>query len=416
MADVVWVAEAPTTAHPLHGVNAADRFVASRVTARLFEPGGTSTLVEAHEVVDGVSTLTLAARAWTDGAPFVGKDVCATIDRLTDLAHPTRYTGLVRAVVAGCTADAADPRRVSLTLARETVDPREWLVVPVLPAHRPDWTAWVPGPGPEPAFVGLTDTAARRDKKGWSLVGPQPVRLVASDDPAKSFVKEGKGALIGAGDLAALRELPDATVRKWGDAEVWAIVLDTTRPPFDAPEVRAQLDRAIDREALAAAWFGRDAGLPKQPWAVVTGPYPAGSPLAAGDVWPVVHERVEGLPEASLVTEVALGDDALRLLPGLSATVVDARTFTWSVLAGGHGGTSQAALLRLDGPVCAWFETRGELTGPRNVFGFSDGEVDSACRAIDQGDPEATRTLHGLLADRRAALFLLSRTERAVWR
>lgn len=413
MADVVWVAEAPTTGHPLHGQNRTDRWLAWRLHPRLFEASGASSVVEAQQLDGTTWTLHLADRRWSDRTPLSGADVCATVARLSDEAHPTRFTGLVRAAVADCAPSGVDPRAVTLTLRRPMADPGPWLSVPVLPAHRPDWVAWVPGPGPEPPFVALGAETRRHDRKGWSVEGPRPARIGVSDDPLRELGRAGLAALVDAPDLEEARRTPGVSVERWGPVEVWALVLDTTRPPFDDPALRARFDAAIDREAFAAAWFGRDPGLDRQPWTLVSGPWPPGHPSAARGILPPLL-TVDDAPgvEGTVVTPLPLPAGAERALLGLAPHPVDARTWAWSVLAGGQAGTAVAALAPLEGPPCAWFATRAGAEGPRNVFAFSDAEVDAACRALDAGDPEAGRTLHGLLADRRPAVFLFARQER----
>jgi hypothetical protein len=420
--DSLLIEVAPTTNHPLHAENRADRFVASKVHRRLFEPAGDtfrSELVAEWSVADGVLSLTLGDRKWSDGAPIVAADVCATIDRLSDLARPSERTGLVRAVVSGCAV--VDQHHATLPLRREVADPRGWLAVPLLPAHRQDWLDWVPGDGPEPAFVGSGDWTPRRDKKGWSLEGPGALRLVVVEDPVASFVAgEGTQVFVEPAQLGEVRALDGVTLDRFGPPIVWALALDTAHPPYADATARLTLDRGLDRVALAEAWLGRDPTLEKQPWRVVSGPWPAGSAIPAPGIevpmFDAAAQQAAGSMAAALAVPLTLPDAALAALPGLTATVVDGRSWVHSVLAGGHVGTSQAALVRLDGPPCAWFETRGDTTGPRNVFGFSDPEVDAACRALDRGDPDAAWTLHGLLTDRRPALFLFSTQERLATR
>ncbi len=410
--DTVLLAEAPATAHPLWATTTTERWLAGRAHRWLFPPGGdAAAAVDATWSVTGdVLTVALGRHEWSDGTPLTGADVCATLDRLGDPAHPTPWTGLVSAAVASCSADPANPGLAAITLRRRRADPRGWLAVPLMPAHRPDWLAWVPGSGPEPPFVGLGDPI-RIDKRGWTVGGERPARLVVVDDPIGRFVAgEGTAVLVpDAAELPRLRALDGVTVDRYGPWAVWALVLDPTRPPFDDPALRDALDRGLDRAALAAARHGRDPSLDRQPWSVVPGPWPPGSPDAGPGERVPPHDpaaaaRLAGVGGALAVPE-PLPESARALLP-FTPAVIEARAWVSSVLGGAHGGTSVAALAPLDGPPCAWFETRAADAGPRNLFGFSDPEVDAACRAIDAGTPEATWTLHALLADRRPAVFL----------
>jgi ABC-type transport system substrate-binding protein len=405
------VAEPPTTLHPLYPTNRTDRLLHGAVHERLFEPEGDGwrSDVVAEVVADGLTlTLTLAPKAWTDGEPLVGADVCATFARLADTAHPTPFSAVATSVVAACVPDPASPARVTLTLARPLPEPRAWLSVPVLPAHRPDWVAFSGG-AVEPAFVGLGGPVPKRDGADVLLAGLLRVRVV--EDPVARFLAgEGSTVFVPPADLAKLRALPGVELTVAGTPTVWALILNTALAPLDTPEARRALDRGVDRAAVAAALVGRDSGLSRQPWSPISGPFPAGSARTARGV-PVPAPPSEGaaLPSLGLVVPVSLLPQAAAAFPTFAVTGVEARAWWLSVLAGAHTETAAAALVTIEEPVCAWFETGG----PRNVFAWSDPETDRLCGR--SGD-EAGWSLHGRLADEVPAVFLFSVQDRVARR
>ncbi len=426
------VPEAPTTLHPLLAATPTDAAVGRLIHARVFEPGPRgfeSRVFGEPTVVDRVVSLAALPEArWSDGQPVVGADLCATVDRLRDRSHPTRWTAGVVARIESCRSDPAHPAAAALTLTEPLADPRSALDFPLLPAHRPDWTSFAGGPEPAALLpIGAGPWTIKVREGVLSLTPPGagalPAMLAPVSDPVREFLGgRGDRVDVAIADLPALRARPDVQVDRVRPGETWALFLDTSRPPFDDPEVRRAADLALDRAALASAFLGRDPELATQPWTLVSGPFPAGSPLASSGV-PVPLPDPEALAgRGPLAIEVLVPAGAGAFLealgaawPGLKVTgrELTAEQWAFSLLDGGHlsgealgAGESNAALVRLDEEPCAYLHTRTDHRGFANPFGFSDPGVDEACAALLAGDLEAGPRLHGRVADARPALFL----------
>ncbi|MCB9689608.1 MAG: hypothetical protein H6738_11250 [Alphaproteobacteria bacterium] len=428
-----FVTAPPATMHPLFVTTPTERAVDELLQVRIFEPasqGWRSRVVADPVVLDRVVSLAvIPGTVWSDGQPVVGADLCATVDRMLDRSHPTRWTAGTVARVESCRDDPAHPEVAAITLTHAGVDPRAALALPLLPAHRPDWTGFKGGKLPEGTIPVGAGTHQARVRGGIleivSPTGGLPLRFVATEDPVAAFLADGPGRVeVGPADLARVRGVTGVTVDRVLPGSTWALFLDTTRPPFDDPATRAAVDAALDREGLAAAWLGRDPSLDKQPWTLVSGPFPAGSRLASHGV-PVPTHDATALGERKLELELAVpagaaafGEALQAALPGSTVTTHELTVEQWafSLLDGGHAGTSHAALVRLDDEPCAYLHSRTETDGWANPFGFSDPGLDLACDALRRGESDAGPILHGRAADAHPALFLWTVEGRVAYR
>ncbi|MCA9493714.1 MAG: hypothetical protein KC621_27465 [Myxococcales bacterium] len=428
-----FVAELPATMHPLFVTTPTERAVDELLQVRIFEPaaqGWRSRVVADPVVLDRVVSLSvLPETRWSDGQPIVGADLCATVDRMLDRSHPTRWTAGTVARLESCRDDPAHPEVAAVTLTHAGVDARAALALPLLPAHRPDWTSFAGGKLPSGMLPIGAGSHAMRVRGGVSEIvsstGGLPLRFVVSEDPVAAFLADGPGRVeVGPADLGRVRGVTGVTVDRVLPGTTWALFLDTSRPPFDDLATRAAFDAALDRTGLAEAWLGRDPSLDKQPWTLISGPFPAGSRLASRGVpVPTRHEGALGERKLELDLVVPAGAAAFgaalqAALPGTTVTTreLTAEQWAFSLLDGGHAGTSHAALVRLDDEPCAYLHTRTETDGWANPFGFSDEGVDRACDALRRGDPDAGPILHGRAADAHPASFLWTVEGRVAYR
>lgn len=453
----------PTTNHPLYAWTREDVFVRDLLHESLFEPDGAggwrSDVVSDVAVAGAQVTVTLVKRDWSDGKPFEPADVCATIARVKATDRPTPFTAMANAAVASCVVGgkgATDKAVITLTAPR--AEPRAVLAFPLVPEHAPDWA----GAGPQNTIeaVGLgryaldpkhsTPTALSLAQVGDTAPWKK-LTLAVVPDPAKALA-DGRGVgapFVDPEDLAAARGAAGVELRLERPTGVWALMVNTHRGPLADPEVRAALDRMIDRDALAGGVLGRDPELASQPWTPVSGPFPPKSPLASGGV-PVTLREPEaarmGLEAAGLVQgpdgwtwggapwrlKVAipadLGPDPERLrvaleqqLTGIKIEVVALSSTQWwySLLSGGHSDASDLALMPVElGAVPATFHSRTATAGWSNPFGWSDPDVDRWLEALEAGklDPEQAHQMHAAIADLHPALFLWAMEGRSAWR
>ena len=123
-----FVAELPATMHPLFVTTPTERAVDELLQVRIFEPaaqGWRSRVVADPVVLDRVVSLSvLPETRWSDGQPIVGADLCATVDRMLDRSHPTRWTAGTVARLESCRDDPAHPEVAAVTLTHAGVDAR----------------------------------------------------------------------------------------------------------------------------------------------------------------------------------------------------------------------------------------------------------------------------------------------------
>lgn len=450
--DVLLIPAPPTTLHPLYAWTREDHYLHELVHERLFEPDGRgsvrSDVLESFKVDGSVVEVVLAKRKWHDGARFVAADVCATIDRIKAADRPTSLTATASGAIASCLA-GDDERTVRITMSNTPVDLLRSLSLPLVPAHDTAWTG--AGPQSQLAPVGLGRYRIERLEDGFLLRRHDKERAnyrkllveVAAAPGATLSIGEGIGApFLAPDELATVRNVEGISLDVEPADSVWALVLNTSRGPLRDPNVRGALDRLLDREALAEAWFGRDGDLATQPYTPVAGPFPPRSSRGSTSVLPRDEDAARAaMTEAGLVEQeglwsaegnpltlkvaVPLGncpdpqiiERTLSEQLSIRVEVAPLTQVQWwlSLLAGGHVDVTDAALIPIPasdpGSV---LHTRTEARGLNNPFSFSDPTVDALLDG--QLDDGAAFSLNGRLADTHPALFLFAVDGRSAWR
>ncbi len=353
------------------------------------------------------------ARAPTGGRSVSAEDVRATIESQRDRLDPTfaRHDRLLDLRV-----EAAGPSTVRIAV--EGDDAR----LPGLLAS--SWMGVLPSElldeeisGPEAQRGSGPFVLERVGADGWRFRANAAHHLGAprladlhvaarlAGEQAEAFVR-GEQNVLERVPVAVARDVagPDATVIVTGLATVFHLFFQVQRPPWDDPRRRLAVHLALDRSALAAAWFGEGAGPsgyvppPLATWALrasdlallpgyssaeadlraaaalweAAGGFPTPEPLALAV--PAREER-EIAPGARIVARIAevLGAEA-QVMPledaEMVSAIVDGR-LRWFL----ESAPSSPEPLDFIVPL---FHSRGSL----NRFGFVDAEVDEMIASL----------------------------------
>ena len=229
---------------------------------------------------------------WHDGAPTTARDAAFTIEAARDPVTGYPRYGDLASVSA---ADAVDDTTLVVRFGVPQASlPLVFCELPILPAHeladvpraamrRAEFNLAPVGNGPF-RFVardaGQRWVFERNDAFPEALGGPPDIGrfiIAVVDEATTKFAGLVSGSLDVAGIAPTQAELvgrdPSLRVLSYPALFANAIILNTTRPPFDRVEVRQALDVAIDRQRVidaALAGFALAAG----------GPVPPDNPLA----------------------------------------------------------------------------------------------------------------------------------------
>ena len=353
------------------------------------------------------------ARAPTEGRGVSAEDVRSTIESQRDRLDPTfaRHDRLLdlRVEVVGpstvrIAVEGGDARLPGLLAS-------SWMGV--LPSELLDDEISAPeaqrGSGP---FI-----LERVDADGWRFCANPAHHLGAphladlhvasrlASEQVEAFVR-GEQNVLERIPTAVARDVagPDAAVLVTGLATVLHLFFQVQRPPWDDPRRRLAVHLALDRSALAAAWFGEGAGPsgyvppPLATWALgasdlaslpgyssseadlraatalweAAGGFPTPEPLALAVPAREEREIAPGARIAARLAEV-LGAEA-QVVPledaELVSAIVDGRSL-WFL----ESAPSSPEPLDFIVPL---FHSRGSL----NRFGFVDAEVDETIASL----------------------------------
>lgn len=248
------------------------------------------------------------------GKPLAASDVCATLRAIADTKLGSPHRAVVRAIGA-CTPRGNDRVRIELESARATL--LTDLEVPIL---REDQARSAPQPlggldGLGPYRVARASPSVVELEPADTGVVPRPAHAVV----VRSIRDENARALrllAGRADIApnalsptvlpTLEGRAGLRVRARSGANVSYLLFQNDRPPFDRPEVRRAVSRAIDRELIVRTLFAGRAQ-------TASGLLPAGhwaAPDVGASAPPAADRALLGtLPPVTLVTST----DRLRV-------------------------------------------------------------------------------------------------------
>ena len=256
-----------TTAYPSFQVleNVYDTLVVPSAEDLTFEPS----LAESWETSDDGLTWTFELRddvTFHDGSTFDAADVVYSFERIIDeeLANAFRF-----ATVESVTA--ADDHTVEIALSEPTPNLlanvggfKGMAILPEGAADELDLATEANGTGPfelEQSSAGGITLAAFDDYwgEGPSVSGVE-LRFISEPTTALTELETGDVHWtdnVPPQRIDALADDADVVVEQVPSVDYWYMATNFEREPFDQPEVREAIARAVDREAIAqAAQFG----------------------------------------------------------------------------------------------------------------------------------------------------------------
>lgn len=281
-------------------------------------------LAEAWEVSSDGLTYTFRLKqgaTFHDGSPVTAEDVVASFERVRNPATGSPFATRLAPVAS---MQAADPRTVRITLSAPSAPFATQLsTIAVVPARSArgegDLQRQPVGTGPFRFAQWVPDTYIHLERhpgyheQGLPKLGAVRFNIVPEAATRQVGLAGGTYQMLPSIDSAtalSLQGQPNVRLLETQDLAYSLIGMNTTRAPFDRPEVREAVNAALDREELVqAAYFGRarPAG-PLSPaltdWALPTAEFPC---YAAGPDRARELLRAAGLTTPVPVTLSVLG-------------------------------------------------------------------------------------------------------------
>jgi peptide/nickel transport system substrate-binding protein len=467
----------PTTMNPLFAASMVDFRSQELVFDRLwFHDAITnelkSRLVEKYELVEGAKGVKITLKTgikWHNGKPLTSKDVCFTVDAMLDPKTASPIAEAYREKLSGCDTQGSDT--AIIRFKRVFHNPREQLGFSILPQSEFESTAITPelpfsarpmGSGP------LKGSRGRRgvifDAFANAHHAPKIAQLQLSEggDPqiqVKTIVNNGVQGIIAVPppyrpDLSASDEvaLKSYDLRSW-----WFIAVNTSKGPLANDKVRAALDILIDRTELRELSIGVKAGEQNSPCEFISGPFVQSSPYYNRSV--PVSERSDKARAAKMLAEGGLVETAGRwmwkgepvqlkigMLAPLNNEAPDLMSQIGNQLSASGFGRQEFKIstddwnrkavtgqmgdydlligkwsFGLDENVNDLFHSRAGTTGRKNIFNYSNAQVDASLGAYeaartDTAARDAYHALHEKLAKDLPYLFLWKLDTKSAWR
>jgi peptide/nickel transport system substrate-binding protein len=470
----------PTTLNPLFSNSMVDKRSQELVFDRLFYRSAItnelkSRLVVKYEAVEGGKKLKIYLKPgvkWHDGKDFGPDDVCFTIDAMLNPSTPSQMAKEYRDTISACESLPKEMAAV-VTFTKIYHNPTERIAFPVLPAHpfsgntiiTPDldFSSRPIGTGP------MTASKGRREVKFTAFQNPhhapqiETASLAEGGDPfvqVRTLTNAGVQGVISVApalrpDVAAKDDvaLKSYDLRSW-----WFMALNTKSKFLAKKEVRQALNYTIDRNSLRELTIGVDPNDPNPPCEFISGPFVQSSPYYNRSV--KINERSDKakageLMRAAGATESTgrwlIGGEPVTLKIGMNApldteakdllnqignqlqaggfdrVVSKVTADDWAAKAvTGQLGASYDILIGkwsfgVVEDVNAMFNSRKSGKGEKNIFGYSNAEVDAilARYEVAKTDTEAQdayHDLHAYLAGDLPYIFLWKLDTKSAWR
>ena len=470
----------PTTLNPLFSNSMVDKRSQELVFDRLFYRSAItnelkSRLVVKYESVEGGKKLKVYLKPgvkWHDGKDFGPDDVCFTINAMLNPSTPSQMAKEYRETITACESLPKEMAAV-ITFSKVFHNPTERIAFPVLPAHAfsgntiitPDleFSSRPVGTGP------MTASKGRREVKFTAFQNPHhvpqiaPASLAEGGDPfvqVRTLTNAGVQGVISVApalrpDVAAKDDvaLKSYDLRSW-----WFMALNTKSKFLAKKEVRQALNYTIDRNSLRELTIGVDPNDPNPPCEFISGPFVQSSPYYNRSV--KINDRSDKakageLMRAAGATESTgrwlIGGEPVTLKIGMNApldteakdllnqignqlqaggfdrVVSKVTADDWAAKAvTGQLGASYDILIGkwsfgVVEDVNAMFETRKSGRGEKNIFSYSNADVDAIlgryeAAKTDTEAQDAYHDLHAALATDLPYLFLWKLDTKSAWR
>jgi peptide/nickel transport system substrate-binding protein len=426
-----------------------------------------SRIVARHEVAEAGRAIKITLKegiSWHDGTPLSAKDICFTVDAMLDSGTPSVVAAAYQEFLADCDTQGSS---VAVIRFRKVLPkPRHRLGFHVLPAHSFDSTAISPDldfsarPTGSGAFKGAR---GRREVifDGYGNAHHSPsvmqMQLREGGDPLLQ-VKTLEGGevqgiiVVPPGSRADLRASDEVSLKSYDLRSWWFIAVNTKNPALQDPKVRKALNLIIDRTELREYTIGVKPGDRNSPCEFISGPFVQASPYYNRTVPTVAtanRSKADALLKEAGLARVGgrwhVGDQPITLKIGMQANLNNEATDlleqignqlgdagfdrqTSKVSAAEWGAEVVAGQSDFDLVIGKWsfglVEAVGDLfhsSGRKNIFGYSDPQVDSLLNAYDEAvtdteQKDAYHKLHTRLNEDLPYLFLWKLDTKSAWR
>jgi peptide/nickel transport system substrate-binding protein len=467
----------PTTLNPLFARTMVDRRSQELVFDRLYFRSAItsalkSRLVENAEKLDGGKKLKLTVKKgikWHDGQPFVGTDICFTVNALLDPGTPSLLGKQYREVLVGCQGDKST---ATVEFTKPYHNPEERLSFRVLPAHKFSSTAISPddefgarpvGTGPMKGSRGRSETRFDAFQNAHHNPKIPTMQLAEGGDPIvqiKTLLNGNVQGIIAVPPprRPEVRASDDVAVKSYDLRSWWFMALNTKKPHLADKRIRQALNVTIDRTQLRQLTMGIKPTDPLPACQFISGPFIPSSPYYNRSVEPEETANRNKAKELMTAAGATLEHDlwlykgkAINLKIGMRASLdVEAKDLLNQLgnqlQAGGfqrhvdkisdNDWTNKVITGRMgdewDVLIGKWsfgvvedvnpmFETRQGGRGSLNIFNYSDPKVDGYVNAFDEAvtDTEAQDAYHDLheyLAQDLPYIFLWKLDTKSAWR
>ena len=409
---------------------------------------------------------------WHNGLKVTAKDVCFTIDAMLDEGTPSEKAEVFRQFFTSCKVH----KEMIADVVFQQVDynPPARLNFALLPSSEFDSTAILPtgndfgtrpiGSGPMKGAKGSRTVLFEAHN---NTIHHKPkltsMKLMRAGDPQLQVVGVQNGEVHGIISVPpsyrpTLRASSEVSLKNYDLRSWWYIAINTKHPALSLKEVRQGLNYILNRNELREYTTGVKKGEKDSPCEFISGPFVQSSPYynraipvvensqiakadslfkraglaKEGGVW-----QYNGSPiELRIGMKASLNKEAPDLLAqignqltkaGIKPFVDTISSDDWRREVETGNATDKYDLVigkwsfGLDENVNDIFHTRTDTTGSRNIFNYSNQEVDTLLTDFENARREdaakdAYHKLHETLADDLPYLFLWKLDTKSAWR
>jgi peptide/nickel transport system substrate-binding protein len=408
---------------------------------------------------------------WHNGKKLTAKDICFTIDSMLDPRSTAERSMTFKEFFKGCTVEKELQAKVEFS--QVFYNPTSKLNFAVLPSTEFNSTLILPdhifssrpvGSGPMKGAKGQR-AATFNAHVVSSHHSPkiQKMKMLPSGDPRIQVVDVQNGKMHGIISVPPpfrpqMRASSEVGMKNYDLRSWWFMAVNTNSPALQIKEVRQAINYILDRNDLREKTIGVKKGDKESPCEFISGPFVQSSPYYNRTV-PVVEYRDLGKAEALMqrggLEKVGeywhLNGEPVKLRIGMKASLdqeapdlvdqignqlsdggIDNRGETISndqwkneVITGRAKDKYDIVIGKwsfgLDENVNDLFHSRTQYDGVRNIFDYSNPEVDAILGDFEKARrvnsaKDAYHNLHVKLAEELPYLFLWKLDTKSAWR